>query len=160
MVGGAAFYVTFRRLAGGASTGEHLLPSEPLLGGIHRFSLMLRRTFSSFLVAVNLVCVMRENYCRTRTLKTGIHFDNFEVYLIIPVPTKKICPCKDNNQYISIEMRIYLQNVRCSAKCSQYRNLFVQFWKKKNFSKIGNMSLEVCPEEFFNGKSSLFIGTP
>ena len=44
-------------------------------------------------------------------LKTGIHFENFEVYLIIPVPTKKICPCKDNNQYISIQMRIYLQNI-------------------------------------------------
>ena len=41
------FYVIFRRLAGGASTGEHLLPSDPLLAGIPGFSL-LKRTFSLY----------------------------------------------------------------------------------------------------------------
>ena len=39
--------VTIQHMAGGASTGEHLLPSDPLLAGIPGFSL-LKRTFSLY----------------------------------------------------------------------------------------------------------------
>ena len=150
MVGAAAFYVTFYRLAGGASTGEHLLIISSAYVGRNP------RIFQTDIFVVSCcgelgVCHERKLMQNVGMLKTGVHFENFEVYLIIPVPAKKRCSCKDNNQYISIQMRIYLQNARCSAKCSQYRNLFVQFWKNSFSTRSAICLWKFAPKNFLMG---------
>ena len=72
----------------------------------------LKRTFSLFLVALNLVCVMRKTYALTAERRHVKNRESFREFWSMYILSFQFLPsAKTIHQYISIQMRIYLQNI-------------------------------------------------